>query len=102
MPLEDVLDEALEALTTHTLIQWKGEQGGYSMHKLVHAWGFDRLEAEEQGTVQLEQSRMLDTGRAGRATQSSREKSNHAAHLVKRGTTAGMAQDVTTGAEEQS
>ena len=48
-PLEDVLDEALEALSTYSLIEWKEEQAGYSMHKLVHAWGFDRLEAEEQG-----------------------------------------------------
>jgi len=48
-PLEDVLDEALEALSTYSLIQWKEEQGAFSMHKLVHAWGFDRLEAEEQG-----------------------------------------------------
>ncbi|KAK5107705.1 hypothetical protein LTR62_000899 [Meristemomyces frigidus] len=48
-PLEDVLDEALEALSTYSLVQWKDEQAGYSMHKLVHAWGFDRLGAEEQG-----------------------------------------------------
>lgn len=47
VPLEDVLDEALEALSTYSLIQWKAEQVGYSMHKLGHAWGFDRLGAEE-------------------------------------------------------
>ncbi|KAK5678384.1 hypothetical protein LTR17_027658 [Elasticomyces elasticus] len=46
---EEVFDEALEALSLYSLIQWKEEQGGYSMHKLVHARGFDRLEAEEQG-----------------------------------------------------
>ena len=43
-----VVDEALEALSTYSLIQWKEEQDGYSMHKLVHAWGFDRLGANEQ------------------------------------------------------
>ncbi|KAI7194846.1 hypothetical protein KC316_g4698, partial [Hortaea werneckii] len=48
-PLEEVLDEALEALSTYSFIQWKEEQAGFAMHKLVHAWGFDRLEAEEQG-----------------------------------------------------
>nr|OQO30934.1 hypothetical protein B0A51_04161 [Rachicladosporium sp. CCFEE 5018] len=46
---EEVSDEALEALSTYSLIQWKEEQAGYSMHKLVPAWGFDRLEVEEQG-----------------------------------------------------
>ena len=49
VPLEEVLDEALEALSTYSLIEWKEEQGGYSMHKLVHAWGFGRLEDKEQG-----------------------------------------------------
>jgi len=44
----EVFDEALEALSTYSLIQWKEEPGRYSMHKLVHAWGFDRLEVEEQ------------------------------------------------------
>lgn len=48
-PLEDTLDEALEALSTYSLIQWKEEQAGYSMHKVVHAWGFDRFGVEEQG-----------------------------------------------------
>ncbi|OQN95386.1 hypothetical protein B0A48_18634 [Cryoendolithus antarcticus] len=47
-PLEEVFDEALKAFSTYSLIQWKEEQAGYSMHKLVHAWGFDRLEVEEQ------------------------------------------------------
>lgn len=53
MPLEEVLDEALEVLSTYSLIQWKEEQDGYSMHKLVHAWSFDRLEAGEQGQYSL-------------------------------------------------
>lgn len=34
---KDILDEALEALSTYSFIEWKEEQGGYSMHKLVHA-----------------------------------------------------------------
>ncbi|KAK5110032.1 hypothetical protein LTR85_001790 [Meristemomyces frigidus] len=67
--LEEVLDEALEALSTYSLIEWKEEQGGYSMHKLVHAWGFDRLDEEEQGRysqsslsllAQLLQAQQLD------------------------------------------
>ncbi|XTI88791.1 hypothetical protein V2W45_1307553 [Cenococcum geophilum] len=47
-PLEDVLDVAFETLTTYSLIQWKEDQGSYFMHKLVHAWGHDRLKIEEQ------------------------------------------------------
>jgi len=48
VPLEDVLDAAFEALATYSLIQWKEDQGSYFMHKLVHAWGHDRLKTEEQ------------------------------------------------------
>lgn len=48
-----MLDEALEALSTYSLIQWKEEQDGYLMHKLVHAWSFNRLEAGEQGQYSL-------------------------------------------------
>ncbi|KAK5676701.1 hypothetical protein LTR17_027732, partial [Elasticomyces elasticus] len=74
---EEVFDEALEALSLYSLIQWKEEQGGYSMHKLVHAWGFDRLEAEEQGQYsrsslafldQVVQRRQLDPARKSRIT----------------------------------
>lgn len=36
-PLKEVLDEALEALSTYSLFQYQEEQAGYSMHKLVHA-----------------------------------------------------------------
>ncbi|EUC26875.1 hypothetical protein COCCADRAFT_31470 [Bipolaris zeicola 26-R-13] len=32
----------------YSLVWWKAEQQGYAMHKLVHAWGYDRLGAEEQ------------------------------------------------------
>ena len=72
-----MLDEALEALSTYSLIQWNEEQGGYSMHKLVHAWGFDRLEVEEQGQYSssslgflewVVQSRRLDPVTKSRVT----------------------------------
>jgi hypothetical protein len=32
-------------------MQWKGDQDSYSMHKLVHAWGHDRLCQKEQHNV---------------------------------------------------
>ena len=38
----------------HTqLIQWRDERAGYAMHKLVHAWGQDRLELEQQQYLSL-------------------------------------------------
>ena len=29
-------------------MQWKEDQQSYAMHKLVHAWGYDRLNEDEQ------------------------------------------------------
>ncbi|KAK3176975.1 hypothetical protein OEA41_008301 [Lepraria neglecta] len=42
------LESAFETLQSYSLIQWKSDQGSYTMHKLVHAWGQDRLEADRQ------------------------------------------------------
>ena len=42
------LESAFETLQNYSLIQWKSDQGSYAMHKLVHAWGQDRLEADRQ------------------------------------------------------
>jgi len=38
------IEEAFEVLQTYSLVQWRDEQAGYAMHKLVHVWGQDRLE----------------------------------------------------------
>lgn len=46
-PLENVLETAFETLTTYSLVQWKDDQGSYSMHKLVHDRGHDRLSLQE-------------------------------------------------------
>ena len=37
------LEAALEMLQRYALVQWKGDQGSYPMHNLVHAWGQDRI-----------------------------------------------------------
>ena len=42
------LEAALVTLQSYCLLQWRSDQGSYAMHKLVHAWGHDRLETEEQ------------------------------------------------------
>ena len=42
------LESAFQTLQTYSLVQWRSDQGSYSMHKLVHAWGQDRLEATRQ------------------------------------------------------
>ncbi|CAN9379920.1 unnamed protein product [Alternaria alternata] len=42
------IEEWFAVLQKYSLVQWKAEQRGYAMHKLVHAWGYDRLGAEEQ------------------------------------------------------
>ncbi|KAL8628976.1 hypothetical protein Q9189_005317 [Teloschistes chrysophthalmus] len=42
------LESALEVLQRYAFIQWRVDQQSYSMHKLVHAWGQDRLDTNTQ------------------------------------------------------
>ena len=42
------LEPAFETLQSYSLIQWKLDQKSYAMHKLVYAWGQDRLEIDGQ------------------------------------------------------
>jgi hypothetical protein len=42
------IEGCFAVLQKYSLVQWKAEQQIYAMHKLVHAWGYDRLAAEEQ------------------------------------------------------
>ena len=42
------LESAFETLQSYSLIRWKSDQKSYAMHKLVHAWGQDRLETDRQ------------------------------------------------------
>jgi tetratricopeptide (TPR) repeat protein len=43
------IEECFAVLQKYSLVQWKADQQSYAMHKLVHAWGYDRLGVEEQG-----------------------------------------------------
>ena len=42
------LESAFGTLQNYSMIQWKSDQESYAMHKLVHAWGQDRLEVDRQ------------------------------------------------------
>ncbi|KAB8356490.1 hypothetical protein FH972_024073 [Carpinus fangiana] len=43
-----IVQDCLRHLAEYSLVQWKDEQGSYIMHKLVHAWVFERLTLQEQ------------------------------------------------------
>ena len=42
------LELGIGTLQNYSLIQWKSDQESYAMHKLVHAWGQDRLDLDRQ------------------------------------------------------
>lgn len=42
------LESAFQTLQAYSLVQWRSDQESYSIHKLVHAWGQDRLKAIKQ------------------------------------------------------
>ncbi|KAK3174783.1 hypothetical protein OEA41_002029 [Lepraria neglecta] len=55
------VEEAFRCLQAFSLIQWKEDQGSYSMHKLVHAWSYDRLSPEKQRSFSGGALRLLQT-----------------------------------------
>ena len=42
------IEAAFRCLQSFSLIRWKPDQGSYTMHELVHAWGYDRLDQNQQ------------------------------------------------------
>jgi hypothetical protein len=42
-----LLERCFEILQRYSFVQWKEDQQSYAMHKLVHAWGYDRLKEDE-------------------------------------------------------
>ena len=42
--VQELLDSSFEMLRSYSLLLWRDEQSSYSMHKLVHAWSFERSE----------------------------------------------------------
>ena len=45
------IEEYFEILEKFSFVQWKKDQKSYAMHKLVHAWGYERLSEDVQATV---------------------------------------------------
>lgn len=44
-PIQEVLDTSFEILRSYSLLLWRDEQSSHAMHKLVHAWSFERSNA---------------------------------------------------------
>ena len=47
------VESAFMVLQTYSLVQWREDQGGYVMHKLVHAWGSERLDENERRQISV-------------------------------------------------
>lgn len=45
---EYITEASFEVLQAYSLVSWREDKDAYVMHKLVHAWGHDRLGTEEQ------------------------------------------------------
>ncbi|CAI6226945.1 unnamed protein product [Periconia digitata] len=64
------IEECFRVLQKYSLVQWKADQQSYGMHKLVHAWGCDRLTRDEQARYSratfgliVEAVEMVESGR---------------------------------------
>jgi tetratricopeptide (TPR) repeat protein len=47
------VESAFAVLQTFSLVQWRNNQASYTTHKLVHAWGRDRLDTDQQRELSL-------------------------------------------------
>jgi tetratricopeptide (TPR) repeat protein len=47
------VESAFAVLQTYSLVQWRQDQGAYTMHKLVHAWACDRLGIDQERELSL-------------------------------------------------
>lgn len=47
------IEAALNTLQTYSLVHWRDDQHSYYIHKLVHAWAFDRLEESDQRSFSI-------------------------------------------------
>ena len=47
------VESAFDVLCTYSLVQQRDGQTAYMMHKLVHAWGQDRLKVDQQRNLSL-------------------------------------------------
>ncbi|KAF2234939.1 TPR-like protein [Viridothelium virens] len=47
------IEDCFRILEKYSFLQWKKDQASFAMHKLVHAWGFDRLEESKQSSFSI-------------------------------------------------
>jgi tetratricopeptide (TPR) repeat protein len=47
------VEPAFTLLQTFSFVQWREDRGGYVMHKLVHAWGSERLDGSERRQISI-------------------------------------------------
>ncbi|EXJ95818.1 hypothetical protein A1O1_00942 [Capronia coronata CBS 617.96] len=59
------LEECFELLQNYSFVQWKEDQKSYAMHKLVHAWGYDRLCRDKQYTFSRETFQLIRNAVSG-------------------------------------
>lgn len=53
-------ESAFAVLQTYSLVQFRHDQGGYAMHKLVHAWAYERLELDQQRNLSFAALQLLE------------------------------------------
>jgi WD40 repeat protein/tetratricopeptide (TPR) repeat protein len=54
------MDTAFRILESFSLIQWNQEKGSFWMHKLVHEWGYDRLDKQHRALFSLAGLQLLN------------------------------------------
>jgi hypothetical protein len=47
------VESAFAVLQTYSLVQWRHGRGVYTIHELVHVWGRDRLDMDQQRELSL-------------------------------------------------
>jgi tetratricopeptide (TPR) repeat protein len=47
------VEPAFTLLQTFSFVHWREDRGGYVMHKLVHAWGSERLDGSERRQISV-------------------------------------------------
>lgn len=55
----DVIKAGFKTLEAYSLVSWRTDHAAYGMHKLVHAWGHDRLDADQQQVWAMAVMRLL-------------------------------------------
>lgn len=55
----DAIEAGFKTLEAYSLVSWRIDQTAYAMHKLVHAWGHDRLDTNQQQVWSVAAMRLL-------------------------------------------